>query len=130
MLEVLVLCAFAVAIGAAFGRNVLPRGPANALQRTIERRVENRKARRRVEDPFATLKVQMQLSRLSSEILALERGERGAYARGFHLQAAILAYERALEEGCRLAGAGAVDGSGAVNRLIAESELRSRGWTW
>ena len=57
-------------------------------------------------DPFRVLETQARLTRLSEEMEKLDRtacvGGRG-YAPAFHLRAAMLAYERTLQEACWLA---------------------------
>jgi hypothetical protein len=42
----------------------------------------------------------------------------------------MAAYDRLLDEACRLAGVPAPDGTGDARRLLAEVELRARGWNW
>ena len=83
-------------------------------------------------DPFRLLETQARLTRLSEEMEKLDRtacvGGRG-YAPAFHLRAAMLAYERTLQEACWLADLPiTVDGS--AGRLLAEVSLREAGWTW
>lgn len=80
-------------------------------------------------DPFVSLIVQWRLSRLAWEIRHLER-DAGRWARAHHLRAAELAYDDLLGEACCLAGIPVPDAAPAVRRLIMESDLRSRGWTW
>ncbi len=83
-------------------------------------------------DPFRALAVQARLTCLTDELERLDRparvGGRG-YAPGFHLRAALLAYEGALREACRLAGID-VEVEGSAGRLIAEVALREAGWSW
>ena len=51
------------------------------------------------------------------------------YAPAFHLRAAMLAYERTLQDACWIAELPiTVDGS--AGRLLAEVSLREAGWTW
>lgn len=121
------VCAAAAAIGAVAGRAMLPPPRPNGWQQRIQRRFGRGAPEA---DPFATLALQMRLSRIAAEIDSLHADPDRRTARGFHLRAAMLAYDDLLDEGCRLAGVGVVEGEGAVHRLIAESELRSRGWTW
>jgi hypothetical protein len=80
-------------------------------------------------DPFSTLEVQMALGRIERLIGDLQRDDR-RFAKAHHLYAAIAAYDRLLDEACVLAGVPAPDGSGDEKRLLAEVELRSRGWSW
>ncbi len=83
-------------------------------------------------DPFRLLETQARLTRLAEELDRLDRpacvGGRG-YAPAFHLRAALLAYERTLQEACWLADLPlTVDGHGG--RLLAEVALHEAGWTW
>lgn len=80
-------------------------------------------------DPFESLTVQWRLSRLAWEIRQLEH-DSGRWARAHHLRAAELAYDDLLAEACSLAGVPIPDAKSAIRRLIMESDLRSRGWTW
>lgn len=82
-------------------------------------------------DPFQTLTVQSRLTRLAGEINRLEQESRsGRWARAHHLTAAQVAYDRVLGEACDLLEVPVPDGTPAVRRVLAESELRSRGWSW
>jgi hypothetical protein len=86
--------------------------------------------RRRVAiDPFCALEVQLALARVEREIEELGRAD-GRFARGHHLIAARLAYDQLLGEACRLAGVELPPDHGALRRLVAEAELRTRGWFW
>jgi hypothetical protein len=76
-----------------------------------------------------TLVVQWRLSRLAWEIRHLESGE-SRWAKAHHLRAAELAYDDLLAEACGLAGVPVPVAVPAVRRLIMESDLRFRGWTW
>jgi hypothetical protein len=90
-----------------------------------------RRGRRRSEvDPFSALEVQLALSRLEHEISALLADGSERFAQGHHLQAAMLAYEQALLEACRLAGVPSLPEGRRLRRVMAEAELRVRGWTW
>jgi len=80
-------------------------------------------------DPFETLGVQMRLGRLAAEISRLEHDD-GRWARAHHLTAAQAAYDDVLAEACRLVGLPIQEAVAPVRRLLAESELRSRGWSW
>lgn len=88
-----------------------------------------RRGSRHLPDPFRALQLQIRLSRLSGEVGALERAERGAFAIAFHLQATILAYEQTLQEACWLAEI-PVTVDGPVGRLMAEATLQRAGWSW
>jgi hypothetical protein len=83
-------------------------------------------------DPFRVLELQARLTRLSRELERLDQparaGARG-FAPAFHLRAALLAYERTLQESCWLAEI-PVTVDGIAGRLLAELELREAGWTW
>lgn len=83
-------------------------------------------------NPFRTLEVQLALSRLDREIARLEAGDTGTFAQGHHLRAALLAYEQVLAEACRLAGIPVppLPEGRCLRRLLAEAELRARGWSW
>lgn len=80
-------------------------------------------------DPFVTLTIQTRLSRLAGEINRLEQ-EGGRWARAHHLSAAQAAYDDLLVEACRLLEVPVPDAKRPVRRLLAEAELRSRGWSW
>jgi hypothetical protein len=96
----------------------------------LRRTPGGRRGRRGGIDPFSTLEVQLALSRLDREISALltDRSER--FAQGHHLQAALLAYEQVLLEACRLAEVPSLPEGRRLRRVMAEAELRARGWTW
>jgi hypothetical protein len=81
-------------------------------------------------DPFETLMLQQRLSRLSSELRAIDHP--GYRARGsyHHAKAAQEAYERTLDDACRLAGLPVEPGRGPSHRLLAEARLMSAGWRW
>jgi hypothetical protein len=85
--------------------------------------------RRPVVDPFATLEVQFALTRLDLEIVRIQWDDRG-FARAHHLSAAVTAYGQALDEACRLAGITLGTSGPGLRRVLAEAELRSRGWDW
>ncbi|HET6755629.1 MAG TPA: hypothetical protein VFH23_16940 [Jiangellaceae bacterium] len=80
-------------------------------------------------DPFVTLTLQTRLTRLAGEINRLEQ-DGGRWARAHHLGAAQAAYDDLLTEACRLLQVPVPEGTRPVRRLLAESELRSRGWSW
>jgi hypothetical protein len=86
-------------------------------------------AQRQPVDPFSALEVQMALGRIERLIGDLQRDDR-RFAKAHHLYAAIAAYDRLLDEACALAGVPAPGGNGDEHRLLAEVELRTRGWTW
>ncbi|MBL8929913.1 MAG: hypothetical protein JNL54_07310 [Kineosporiaceae bacterium] len=89
-----------------------------------------RRVRRPDVDPFSALQVQYALGRVEHRIGQLLADD-SRFARGHHLRAARIAYANLLEEACRLAGVTDLpDGEPALRRLMAEAELRSRGWTW
>jgi hypothetical protein len=71
----------------------------------------------------------MALGRIEAEIVALQRDD-GRFARGSHLIAARLAFDQLLDEACRLAGVHDLPEGGTLRRMMAEVELRSRGWSW
>jgi hypothetical protein len=83
-------------------------------------------------DPFRLLETQARLTRLSGELEKLDRtacvGGRG-YAPAFHLRAAMLAYQRTLQDACWIADLPITVDSSA-GRLLAEVSLREVGWTW
>ena len=103
-------------------------GAAMTAISTLARWVNNRTQRSSV-DPFSALEVQMALSRVDRLIADLQRDDR-RFARAHHLYSAMAAYDRLLDEACRLAGVPAPEGTGDTRRLLAEVELRARGWTW
>jgi hypothetical protein len=85
---------------------------------------------RRVVDPFSALEVQVALARVERLVADLQRDDR-RFARAHHLYAAVAAYDRLLTEACALAGVELPqDGDGDTRRLLAEVELRARGWSW
>jgi hypothetical protein len=86
--------------------------------------------RREPADPFVTLEVQWALTRLDAEIARLLSGNDERFARAHHLSAAMAAYGQALDEACRLAGVPVTASGSATRRVLAEAELRSRGWDW
>lgn len=95
------------------------------LARTMLRRTRGCPA----PDPFEALGVQMRLGRLAAEISRLEHDD-GRWARVHHLTAAQAAYDDVLIEACKLVGVPVQDAAAPVRRLLAESELRARGWSW
>lgn len=103
-----------------------------AWQVTWQARVADslRRMRRPDVDPFSALEVQLSLTRIEARIAGLLADE-SRFARGHHLRAARLARANLLEEACRLAGIEDLpEGDGALRRMMAEAELRSRGWDW
>jgi len=80
-------------------------------------------------DPFSALEVQMALARVEQRVRDLQRDDR-RFARAHHLYAALSAYDQLLDEACRLAGVPTPDARGDTYRLLAEVELRARGWSW
>ena len=91
-----------------------------------------RTVRRGGVDPFSALEVQLALSRLDREITRLLQDEEAShrFAQGHHLRAAVLAYEQLLVEACRLAEVPSLPEGRGLRRVMAEAELRTRGWTW
>jgi hypothetical protein len=81
-------------------------------------------------DPFRTLELQDRLSRLSRELVSLGAGVEHEFATGFHATAALMAYDRTLDEACQLAGLPVAEGTGLTHRLLAEATLSQAGWTW
>jgi len=81
-------------------------------------------------DPFCALEVQCALSRIDAEIVALTTKDDDKFARGHHLIAARLAFDQLLDEACRLAEVRDLPDPGPVRRMVAEAELRLRGWSW
>jgi hypothetical protein len=81
-------------------------------------------------DPFATLELQCRLSRLAGELRDLERAEPQRFAAAHHMRAALWAYDRTLEDALRMMRLPVPEGGGPVARLLAETSLRSVGWTW
>lgn len=101
-------------------------------QATWQARVADslRRIRRPDVDPFSALEVQLSLGRVEARIASLLADE-SRFARGHHLRAARLARANLLEEACRLAGVRDLpEGEGDLRRMMAEAELRSRGWNW
>jgi hypothetical protein len=89
-----------------------------------------RRLRRDDVDPFSTFEVQVALGRVEQRIAELLADE-SRFARGHHLRAARLARANLLDEACRLAGVVDLpEGDSALRRMMAELELRSRGWDW
>ncbi|GAB3161391.1 hypothetical protein GCM10027059_11410 [Myceligenerans halotolerans] len=90
----------------------------------------------RVPDPLVTLRLQIRLGELASELRHIEE-DPGLYARAHHWFAVQGAYDALLRDACRLAGvptkAAPLRGdehSAADERLREELELSSRGWSW
>ncbi len=83
-------------------------------------------------DPFRTLSVQLHLTRLASELRQLEQ-QAGWLTRRHRRQAAMQAYDAALADACRLAGAPLYRTPGMdreLGRQMEELALGDRGWTW
>lgn len=84
-------------------------------------------------DPFRTLALQYRLGALARELDDLAVDDGRVYARGLRLTAVNAAYDDVLEDACRLAGIPLQrDGQNRreVRRVMAESALKSAGWTW
>ena len=71
----------------------------------------------------------MALSRVERLIEDLQRDD-GRFAKAHHLYAALAAYDQLLDEACGLAGIPRIEEQGEGRRLLAEVELRARGWNW
>ena len=84
---------------------------------------------RRDVDPFCALEVQVSLARVERLVADLQRDDR-RFAQAHHLYAAVSAYDRLLAEACALAGVELPQGDAESRRLLAEVELRARGWSW
>ncbi len=81
-------------------------------------------------DPFSALEVQMALARVERLVVDLQRDDR-RFARAHHLYAAIAAYDRLLDEACASRACRPQTGDAArCAGLLAEVELRARGWSW
>lgn len=81
-------------------------------------------------DPFETLAVQSRLSRLAAELRALDDPHTRTFGTWHHARAALEAYERTLDDACRLAGLAVEPGRGPAHRLVAEAALETAGWRW
>jgi hypothetical protein len=57
-------------------------------------------------------------------------GSGNEFAHGFHGRAALLAYDRTLDEACQLAGVPIPEGEGSTRRLMIEAALSQAGWSW
>jgi hypothetical protein len=80
-------------------------------------------------NPFDALEVQLALTRLEQRLAELQADDR-RFARAHHLHAARIAYDQAIGEACRLAGVEDLPEDRSVRRILAEAELRARGWDW
>jgi len=90
----------------------------------------------RAPDPLVTLRLQVRLGQLASELRRVEE-DPDVYARAHHWFAVQGAYDALLREACRLAGLPmdaeslrADERNAADERLREELELSSRGWSW
>lgn len=79
-------------------------------------------------DPFATLAVQLRLTRVASELRRLDGNER--WAAGHHLTAATMAYDDLLAEAAELSDIEVPDAPRSVRRVVLEAQLHGAGWTW
>ncbi|MGF1653732.1 MAG: hypothetical protein ACFCUP_10520 [Actinomycetales bacterium] len=95
---------------------------ADRVRRTL-------RPRGRHPDPTRVAELTAALSRLDREIARIRCSD-GAYARAHHLRAAVRAYGDVLDEARRVAGIPAPEGGEDVRRMLAEVELRTRGWDW
>lgn len=92
----------------------------------------NRPVRARPDvNPFSALEVQLSLARLERELLHLDGCDDRRFGRAHHYYAALAAYDQLLEEACGLAGVDTPPRPGdPAWRMVADVELRVRGWTW
>jgi hypothetical protein len=82
-------------------------------------------------NPFGTLEVQLSLARLERELLYLDGCNDRKFGRAHHYYAALAAYDQLLEEACLLAGVESQPRPGdPAWRMVADVELRVRGWNW
>lgn len=81
-------------------------------------------------DPFEALELQSRLQRLSCELRSLDSPTNTRFGSAHRIRAVQEAYERTLDDACRLAGATVDPGRGPAHRLLAETALAERGWTW
>lgn len=85
-----------------------------------------------VPDPFRTLGVQLRLSRLAAQLRDPEQHD-GRFGRARRRQTTLDAYDEALAEACRLAGAPLYRLPGMdreLGRQMEELALDDRGWSW
>ena len=83
-------------------------------------------------DPFAALGVQFALGRLTAELEALSTQDQ-VFGRGFRLAATKAAYDDVLAEACVLSEVRlqrSRNSDPEVVRIMAETALADRGWTW
>lgn len=85
---------------------------------------------RPADDPFETFEVQARLTRLRAELLVLDGSGKREFAAAHHERAALMAYERTLDEALALAGLPPIEGQGPAHRLMAEVVLAEAGWNW
>jgi hypothetical protein len=100
------------------------------MRAVLARLLLPRSGRGGVCDPFETLQIQERLSRLAAELRVLDDRERRHFGSWHHLRAAQEAYERTLDDACRMAGIEVEPGRGTAHRLLAEAALQNRGWRW
>lgn len=81
-------------------------------------------------DPFETLELQTRLGRLAAELRVLDDPGNRRFGTAHRIRAVQEAYERTLDDACRLIGVVVDPGRGAAHRLLAETALQERGWTW
>lgn len=94
-------------------------------------RLRGLRHRRRNDNVFETLEVQLALTRIDQEIKQLRFGRGDDFAGAHHLRAAMKAYDYLLADACRLAGVvQEPDAPVEVRRMLAEAELQARGWDW
>ena len=80
-------------------------------------------------DPFETLALQVRLGVVADLLRTIECDER-MFARGQRWIATRLAYDALLGDACGLAGDAFHQPPSPDQRLEAELELASRGWSW
>lgn len=98
-------------------------GPAGAVEAAVTGYVP---------DPFRTLGVQLRLSCLAAQLRHPEQYD-GRFGRARRRRAILDAYDEALAEACRLAGAPLYRLPGMdreLGRQMEELALGDRGWSW
>jgi hypothetical protein len=102
------------------------------LRQALRRATPDRLAEPRPDvNPFSALEIQLSLARLERELLQLDQCDDRKFGRAHHYYAALGAYDQLLAEACGLAGIAASPRPGdPAWRMVADVELRVRGWTW
>jgi hypothetical protein len=98
--------------------------------RQVLSRLMPSRARPPAADPFDTLALQQRLARIAGELRALDGADRLGMGGWHRVRALQDAYERTLDDACRLAGIEVDEGRGVAHRLLAEAALESQGWRW